>query len=188
MGIFFRTGCVLLLVLLAASAEAQRGRFMTLEEFRELAFAGRQPAAKKLWLQGEHKAAAARVLGHDYPALRVRYWIDGSRTAWVLEEIGKELPITLGVVVEDGRIVELAVLEFRESRGGEIRYPFFTDQFRGLRLAADDREPKLDGHVDGITGATLSVRATRKVATLALFFHRQVIERGAHGELDAMAE
>lgn len=54
---------------------------------------------------------------------------------------------------------------FRESRGFEVRYPFFTDQFRGARL----REGlDLDREIDGISGATLSVRALTKLARLAL--------------------
>ena len=35
------------------------------------------------------------------------------------------------------RIERVAVLAFRESWGWEIRHPFSTDQFTGLRLAQD---------------------------------------------------
>jgi uncharacterized protein with FMN-binding domain len=85
-----------------------------------------------------------------------------------LEEIGKEQPITTGIVVEDGKIDQVKVLVFRESRGFEVRYPFFTDQFRGatLREGLD-----LDREIDGISGATLSVRALTKLARLALLLH-----------------
>ena len=96
----------------------------------------------------------------------------GDRTAWVIDEIGKERPITIGVVVADGRIESVDVLAFRESRGGEVRYPFFTKQYKNLGLKDGDR---LDGHVDGITGATLSVWAVTKVSRLALVLHSEVI-------------
>ena len=36
-----------------------------------------------------------------------------------------------------------------------------------------DEGGKLSQPVDGITGATLSVRAVKKAATLALYLHRQ---------------
>ena len=49
--------------------------------------------------------------------------------------------------------------------------PFFTEQFSGLTLADDGY---LSAPVDGITGATLSVRATEKVARLALWLDAQV--------------
>jgi hypothetical protein len=63
------------------------------------------------------------------------------------------------------------VLAFRESRGWEIRYPFFTDQFSGLTLAPDGY---LSKPIDGITGATLSVRAVERVTRLALWLNAQV--------------
>jgi len=94
---------------------------------------------------------------------------------WVMDEIGKEKPITLGVVVDGGAIESLDVLVFRESRGWEIRHPFFTDQFRRLRLGHDGG---LDRPVDGITGATLSVRAAKRVATAALILHAHTEAEG----------
>ncbi len=69
------------------------------------------------------------------------------------------------------RIERVEVLAFRESRGWEIRYPFFTSQFSGLTLAPDGY---LSQSVDGITGATLSVRAVERVARLALWLDAQV--------------
>jgi len=47
------------------------------------------PATDTLWLTNEVQSAIHSVLEHDYPAARLRYWRDGQRTAWVLEEIGK---------------------------------------------------------------------------------------------------
>lgn len=100
----------------------------------------------------------------------MRYWGEKHRTAWILEEIGKERPITVGLVIDNGRLETVKVLVFRESRGWEVRYPFFTDQFNGARLT---NEHGLDRSIDGISGATLSVRALKKLARLALFLHNQ---------------
>ena len=93
------------------------------------------------------------------------------RSAWILDEIGKELPITIGVAVADGAIDNVRVLEFRESRGWEVRYPFFTDQFSNARLGSGQR---LDRKIDGISGATLSVRAVTRIASIALLLHDQI--------------
>ena len=109
-----------------------------------------------------------QLLGHDYPALRLRYWCRGKRSAWILEEIGKDLPITVGVVIDDDRIRSLRVLVYRENRGGEVSTPAFTDQFDGATLGAPN---ELDRNIDGITGATLSVDALTRLATMALFLH-----------------
>ena len=109
---------------------------------------------------------AQEVLGHPYPSLRLRYWQSGNRTAWIVDEIGKERPITIGVVVEEGHIIDVQVLAYRESRGGEVRHPFFLNQFAGLSLKNDSR---LSGPVDGISGATLSVRALTNVSRFVLY-------------------
>ena len=173
---------LLALLPLCADVSAQSGTFLTADDFWARAFSGNQtdPQEQVLWLKAEHKQAAKTILGHDFRPLRVRYRQGQERTAWILDEIGKERPITLGVVVEGGQIAELAVLVFRESRGGEIRHDFFTNQFSGLALDTGRAAPTLDGPVDGITGATLSVRAAKKVATLALFFHSLVFGAPAH--------
>ncbi len=105
---------------------------------------------------------------------RLRYWQQDDRTAWILEAIGKTKPITTGLVVKEGKIERLKVLQFRESRGGEIRYPFFTDQFKGLGL---DEHGQLNRSIDGISGATLSVRAMKKLARIAILLHEQVMSQ-----------
>jgi FMN-binding domain len=128
----------------------------------------RQPQV--LWVNAELRARAEAILGHSFAGLRVRYWGEGSKTLWVLDEIGKEMPITIGLIVDKGQIADVKILEYRETRGGEVQYPFFTSQFHGLQLA--EGRNALDSHIDGITGATLSVAAVRKVAILALVFHQ----------------
>jgi hypothetical protein len=89
----------------------------------------------------------------------------------VLEEIGKTEPITTGIVVDQGAIARISVLIYRESRGWEVKYPFFTDQFKGATLTAMH---ELDRKIDGISGATLSVRALTRLARLALLLDAKV--------------
>ena len=109
-------------------------------------------------------------MGHDLGVLRLKYWKKGDRTASILEEIGKERLITAGFVINNNKIESINVLAFRESRGWEVRYPFFTDQFSNASLGEDNL---LDRHIDGISGATLSVRAMKKMARLALMLHQE---------------
>lgn len=132
---------------------------------------GETPAAQRLWLTAELKPDIRRILGHDYAALRLRYWQHGGRTVWILEEIGKVKPITTGFVIDDGHIARLQVLVYRESHGWEVRHPFFTDQFKGAALQGN---LKLDRRIDGIAGATLSVNALRKLSRLALYLDEKV--------------
>ena len=142
--------------------------YETREEFVNRAFSGSPPGVSVLWLSGDRKAAVRQLLGHDYPALRLRYWCQGERSAWILEKIGKDLPITVGVVIDDDLIKSLRVMVYRENRGGEVSTPSFTDQFDGVTLGAAG---ELDRNIDGITGATLSVDALTRLATMALFLH-----------------
>ncbi|HSN51634.1 MAG TPA: FMN-binding protein [Woeseiaceae bacterium] len=159
----------LLLLAIPGSAFAgpagEAGRYIEADDYISSAFPAGSPAPRMLWISGELRDAVERVLGHRFAALRVRYWREGTRSVWILDEIGKELPITIGVTVTDGAIENVRVLEFRESRGWEVRYPFFTDQFVDARLETDGH---LDRRIDGITGATLSVAAVTRIARVAL--------------------
>ena len=129
------------------------------------------PPPSMLWITAEIQPDIEKILGHPPPRLRQRYWKDGARTAWILEEIGKEEFITAGFVVANDRIEKTRVLIYRESRGMEVRYPAFLKQFEGAQLA-DKR--RLSKRIDGITGATLSVWAMERMARAALYFHRHV--------------
>ena len=118
--------------LLAATPATARGTYLPPADFIQQSFANQPPAPKLLWLDKELQKSVNAILGHDYPALRLRYWRQQQRSVWVLEEIGKEQPITLGIVVNADAIEALEVLIFRESRGSEIHHPFFTRQFDKL--------------------------------------------------------
>ena len=129
------------------------------------------PKTGSLWLTDAHQKTAKRILGHPYRGLRIRYWQSGARTAWIMGEVGKEKPITVGVIIDGDLIEKVSILEFRETRGGEVRHPFFTEQFAGLFLRDNF---KLSSRIDGITGATLSVRAVSNVSRYALFLHKSL--------------
>lgn len=162
---------VLVALALMAAFPALGEEYLNREQFLGLAFGDKEPQMQTLWLTDETRAAAKAAVGWAPASLRLRYWQEGSSTAWILEDIGKDKPITLGITVTGQRIERVDVLAFRESRGWEIRYPFFTKQFSGLSLAPDGY---LSDHIDGITGATLSVRAVERVARLALWLNAQV--------------
>lgn len=161
---------------------AQKGLFLTADEYYAQAFEGVY-SAEMLWLNKDLLKQAELILGHRFRGMRTRYQaqkVEGTgRTAWIFEEIGKTHPITIGVVVvsvegKADHIEQVRILEFRESRGGEVRYDTFTDQFIAVGIKdSDSDEYKLDQSIDGITGATMSVRAVKKVARLALYFHAQ---------------
>ncbi|MGJ8686888.1 MAG: FMN-binding protein [Spongiibacteraceae bacterium] len=149
------------------------GQYLSVKDFLANSFSGdAPPRPKMLWLNAALKQKMKAVTGRKLSLLRVRYWQRGERTAWILQEVGKELPITIGVVVDGRKLDSVEILAFRESRGWEIRHPFFTNQFRGLGL---NSRQQLDRPIDGLSGATLSVRAVSYVSRLALLFSQEVL-------------
>lgn len=157
--------CLAILPIIATAADYQKPA-----EFIRQAFSDEPPAIKKIWLNKTLKQEIRNIMGHDLGVLRKRYWGKDQRTAWVLETIGKEQLITVGIIINQHKIEKIKVLAFRESRGWEIRYPFFTDQFTGITLKKDQQ---LSHHIDGISGATLSVKAMQKMARLALLLDQK---------------
>lgn len=155
-----------------SAAAGQAGVYVQPQEFIRATFAGNPPPPETLWPSPGLQERMAAVLGHPYKQLRIRYWRQQQRTAWVLDEVGKEEEITIGFVLAADAIERTEVLAFRESRGWEIRFESFTRQFAGVRLGDAD---KLDKRIDGITGATLSVGAYHRLARMALLLHQEVL-------------
>ncbi len=163
--------CLLLITLLISSLHTVHA---SVEENFIIRWTGQPQTVKKtLWLLRSEQAAIEQLIGHPYPRAVLPYWRAGKRTVWIVEEIGKEEPITFGIVVEDGRIRHMEVLHYRESRGWEIRDPRFLAQYRNARL----NDGGLDREIDAISGATLSVNAATRMALLALWLDRQVQAR-----------
>jgi thiamine biosynthesis lipoprotein len=139
--------------------------FLTLEQAPKAVF----PEAdsfeqRKIASTPELRAQALRLVGRKPSIWEPFYYAyiakRGSQRigyAIVCEEIGRDRPITFIVAVNpDGTVKDVAIMIYRESRGGEVRYPGFTRQFKGKSLK-DPIQGQLD--IRNITGATLSVRA-----------------------------
>jgi hypothetical protein len=162
-------------LVLASFPASATGTYQEPEAFLADAFGGTVPEPQVLWLTQKLRAKSEHILLHPFNALRVRYWRSGERCAWVLEEVGRAEPITVGIVTDGRRIEQLRVLIFRESRGWEVRHAFFTDQFRDAGI---NEQGNLDRSIDGISGATLSVSALTRLARLALLFSDAVRKGG----------
>jgi hypothetical protein len=153
--------------------------YMSDSEFLATVFAENTPQASTLIVAGDLRERIEAILDHRFSGLRLRYWQHDDQTAWVLDEIGKTEPITIGVSVQAGRVGSVRVLEYRESRGSEVRFPYFTDQFLGAEL---EEGTALDRPIDGITGATMSVDAVQKVVRVALLLDEHIRSSSASNE------
>ncbi|HET6567643.1 MAG TPA: FMN-binding protein [Rhodothermales bacterium] len=77
--------------------------------------------------------------------------------AVISEEIGKYRPITFIVGIDPQfRVAKVAIMAYREDRGGEVRTPRFLYQYKGKTA----RDPiRTNDDILNISGATISVRA-----------------------------
>jgi len=170
-----RVIALLLMLGLAATLPAYEVqiRHLSQPDFLQQVFADQEPQPGLLPLRGELRERVTKVLGHPYRGMRLRYWHSDEISAWIIDEKSKDMPMTVGVAVGPEGIVDLEILVYREPRGGEVHQAFFRRQYRGMTLGENDT---LSGQVDGITGATLSVDATSRVAAMALVLHQAVME------------
>ncbi|MGC2967791.1 FMN-binding protein [Paraburkholderia aspalathi] len=138
----------------------------TPEAFLAEAFGAAVPPPKALDLTDPVQSKLMQTFGKQYPQQRLRYWKSGTRSAWILDDIGKDgyVPTTTGFIVQNGAIQAARVLIYRESRGDQVADPSFTKQFTGAHLAG----AQLDRQIDGISGATLSVQMMQRLARAAL--------------------
>lgn len=166
-----RAWCAIALVVGATRAWAAPPAFVAAQ-------LGVAPEPAAIEIRGALATNVAAILGHAYPRARVAYWRVGDKTVWILDGRGRSGWFTAGFVVAAGRIALCSVLDYRESRGREVRSRRFLRQFEGLALRRGTHE--LDGRVDGITGATISVNAMRNLARLALLLEgERAPEEGA---------
>ena len=145
------------------------------EGFIKTAFQKDVPEKKSLFFKGEVKEIAQKIMGQHYKKIRFKYWLYNSRSAWILNRIGKVRFITAGFIIDNCKIASVHVLVYRESHGWEIKYPLFRDQFEGVHLI---RDYILNKKIDGITGATLSVNSMKKMTQLALAMHNKIPDIG----------
>ena len=162
---------LLIILFLITPFASAKGVYQTPEDFIQEIFNGSPPEASRVIVKGDITKGIKSILNQRYKKIRIPYWREGDRTVWILERIGKELPITAAFVISDNKVEQFKVLVFRESRGWEIRNDFFTRQFDGAYLKP---KKKLSHRIDNITGATLSVNAMKKLSRMALYLHQHV--------------
>ena len=163
-----------LILLITPLAAFAGGVFQSQESFVNQTFGDKAPASKVIWINKERRKVVEKILQHRTSFIRVRYWQQGSKSAWILSEIGKTKQISVGIVIDDNKISTVKVLAFHESRGWEVKHDFFTKQFQHASL---DSNHHLTNEINGISGATLSVRALRKIARIALYLNQQINEK-----------
>lgn len=142
--------------------------FQEPEEFLQEHLGPDTPPPQVLEIDSAAQERLRAVYGRPFPKPRLHYWAADGKTAWIFDDLGKEgyQPTTSGFVVEDGKIVAVRVLTYRESRGEEVGEGFFLEQIEGARAEGQS----LDQPVDNISGATESVEMMKRMALTAITF------------------
>ena len=159
-------------VLLGRADEGQAKTYLTREEAARLAFGSQATVVEEpRALTPEQRAAIERRLGHPMPESAFTCYIGRSAEGvvgygLVLNEMGKHEPITFFVAITpDGRVKDVMILDYRESRGGEVRQKGFLRQYRGKT----SQDPiRLDEDITPISGATISARSISEGVKKAL--------------------
>ena len=147
--------------------------FLKVDEALELAFPGCDIERGTVYLTDEERKRVEQLAGsklgsgivHPYVALREGQLVG---TAFVDVHKVRTLRESLFVVVSPkGRVQRLEVLAFAEPLDYLPRGSWFG-QFKGKQL---DEELNLDRGIRGVTGATLSARATTDAVRRTLALH-----------------
>ena len=137
--------------------------YLTEEQALKLLFPkSQQVRAEELRLTPEQKARIQERIGWKFPEEAFRAFkaetngkVDGY--AVIQETIGKHRPITYMVgVTPEGRVSDIEILVYRESKGAEVRMKRFNYQYEGKTVLDPIR---INKDIINITGATMSVRS-----------------------------
>ena len=136
------------------------------KDYIAASFGGSAPAPETVSLTPEQAGKVRKILKRPSNLSSYTLWRRDGRTVVILDEIGKYQPITTGFTIVGGAISDVKVLAYRETHGWEVQYPYFTNQFIGMKLNKKNKPSK---RLNGISGATLSVSALSRMAHLALY-------------------
>ncbi len=137
--------------------------YLTEDQALKLLFPkSQQVRPEELRLTPEQKARIQERIGWKFPEESFRAFqaesngkVDGY--AVIQETIGKHRPITYLVgVTPDGKVSDVEILVYRESKGSEVRMKRFNSQYEGKTPLDPIR---INKDIINITGATMSVRS-----------------------------
>lgn len=159
----FLAACLPGTSLFAAASSTDDKQQLTI--FLRQAFGPDIPKTQRLWLSEQQRKELQKQLQRPFRHRSLRYWGNANHSVWLLNEIGKERPITTAVEIKNGVVHRVRVLAYRESRGGEVQADWFLQQFAGMQT---DDLAGIHRQIDTISGATLSVNALKKQVATAL--------------------
>lgn len=138
-------------------------RYLTSDEAKKLCFLQADRFEERVHtFTAKQKKAIEKQAGSPVRLRGQRYWIaqEGTNVLGVLvadHVLGKHEIIDYAVAIApDGRVLQVEILEYRESHGYEIRGAKWREQFKD-KISKD--KFRLNGDIYNISGATISCRA-----------------------------
>jgi Na+-translocating ferredoxin:NAD+ oxidoreductase RnfG subunit len=187
-----------LAIVCAWAQSACAERYLTIPEAQKLCFPQADQFDEEVArFTPEQSRAIKKQSGIEVRNRGNRFWIARNGTNFlgvlVLDHVlGKHEIIDYAVAIApDGRVLQVEVLEFRESHGYEIRSPRWRDQFKGKTA---DSKLKLNDDIYNISGATISCRQVthgvkRVLATFELVLRSRVaVAAGLPGDPESAGE
>jgi hypothetical protein len=144
----------LLLPLAAISTSVYATSYFTVEQAQQAMFPGETLVPAFVTLSELQLAQISKLAGNDHGAGTLKVWKAASGWFFVDEVVGKHEFITYALALhEDGSIKQIEIMDYRETRGYEVRTPGWRKQFVGKTL----HDPlQLNQDIGNISGATLS--------------------------------
>jgi Na+-translocating ferredoxin:NAD+ oxidoreductase RnfG subunit len=137
--------------------------YLTEEQALKILFPKAQKVlAEELRLTPDRKARIEERIGWKFPETSFRAFkaeSDGKVEGYAViqETIGKHRPITYIVgITPEGKVFNVEILVYRESKGNEVRRKRFNAQYEGKTVLDPIR---INKDIINVTGATMSVRS-----------------------------
>lgn len=152
-----------LLFLFAVVGPVCAERYLTAAEVQKVCFPQADHFEERVHqFTADQKKAIEKESGQPVRLRGQRYWIahQGTNVLGVLiadHVLGKHEIIDYAVALApDGKVLQIEILEYRESHGYEIRGDKWREQFKG-KTTKD--KLRLNGDIYNISGATISCRS-----------------------------
>jgi hypothetical protein len=157
---------------IALTQPAQATVYLTAEQAQALMFPGATFTQDFRTLDDAQAAVIEKTSDTNVLNRQLKVWRVSTGGWFIADEvIGKHeyIPFAVGID-QNGAVVGVEILEYREAYGGEVMNPKWRAQFHGKTSAAP---LKLTGDIQNISGATLSSKhitdgVRRLLATYAL--------------------
>ena len=140
-----------------------------------------QITLKKYRIPHKTKTEIEKKAGQNFFQDHLYYWVIKDQGKIISHALldnvyGKSMPITFLVVFDKrGKVINSAIVKYRESIGGQVSQKYWQDQFKGKDASSGF---EVDEDISGISGATISVHSVAKgIYKLSLLYRKLFLEK-----------